>query len=215
MADNPSALGTWQAVHPTQCAAWFSTLTVPWWVAGGWALDLYAGGQNRPHSDLDVGILRRDVREVLAMLSSWEVFEARAGALTRLNAGETPRMEVNSLWCRPMGAVQWVLELMLDESAEDSWVFRRRPDIRRPLKTVTRRNSDGLPYLAPEIQLLYKAKESRDRDQADFDHIAPYLDPGARAWLRQALTRLDPGHAWIGKLQSSGHCGLPTLDFRP
>lgn len=200
MASNPSALGAWQSVHPAQCAEWFSALTVPWWVAGGWALDLYAGAQSRPHGDLDVGVLRRDVREVLAALSSWQVFEVRAGALTRLSAGAEPGTEVNSLWCRPLGAPLWMMQLLLDESADDSWVFRRQPDIRLPLAMAVRRNSAGLPFLSPEIQLLYKAKDPRPRDQADFDHIAPRLDPGARAWLRDALERVHPGHAWIGEI---------------
>jgi hypothetical protein len=200
MASNPSALGSWQSVHPAQCADWFSTLTAPWWVAGGWALDLYAGAQSRPHGDLDVGVLRRDVRNVLAVLSSWEVFEVRAGALAPLNAGDEPRTEVNSLWCRPMGASLWVMQLLLDESADGFWVFRRQPDIRLPLDVAVRRTSAGLPYLSPEIQLLYKAKAPRARDQADFDHIAPRLHPAARACLKDALARLDPGHAWIHEL---------------
>jgi hypothetical protein len=42
------------------------------------ALDLYAGSQSRPHGDLDIGLLRRDVREVRAALPSWEVFEINA-----------------------------------------------------------------------------------------------------------------------------------------
>lgn len=200
-AGDPSVLGTWQAAHPAECADWLSKLTVPWWVAGGWALDLFAGGPSRPHGDLDVGVFRRDVRRVLDALSSWEIFEAKNGALTRLNAGEAPRAEVNSLWCRPAGAVQWVMELMLDESADDFWVFRRQPDIRRPLSMAVRRSCQGLPYLAPEIQLLYKANNPRTRDQADFERIAPRLDPGGRAWLKEALSRLDPDHAWIRRLR--------------
>ena len=92
------------------------------------------------------------------------------------------------------------IELLLDESADGFWVFRRQPDIRLPLEMTVRRNSAGLPFLSPEIQLLYKAKDPRPRDQADFDHIAPRLDRGARAWLRDALARMDPGHAWVREL---------------
>jgi hypothetical protein len=206
MASNPSALGAWQSVHPSQCAEWFSSLTVRWWIAGGWAVDLHAGAQTRPHGDLDVGILRRDVREVLAALSSWEVFEVSDRAFARLAVGDDPRTEVHSLWCRPMGAPLWMMQLLLDESADDFWVFRRQPDIRLPLGMAVRRNSAGLPYLSPEIQLLYKAKNPRPRDQADFDHVAPRLDQGARAWLKDALTRMDPGHAWLQKLRALEPC---------
>ena len=209
MASNPSALGAWQSVHPAQCADWFSTVTAPWWVAGGWALDLYAGAQSRPHGDLDVGVLRRDVREILAALSSWEMFEASAGVLTRLEAGGAPRAEVNSLWCRPTGTSLWMMQLLLDESADGFWVFRRQPAIRLPMEKAVRRDSAGLPYLSPEIQLLYKAKDPRPRDQADFDHIAPWLDPSARAWLREALARMNPSHAWMRDLLPISHRSDP------
>jgi hypothetical protein len=59
-----------------------------------------------------------------------------------------------------------------------------------------RRTDAGLPYLAPEIQLLYKSRNPRPRDESDFRLIAPRLDGDARAWLNDALARTDPGHAW-------------------
>jgi hypothetical protein len=44
--------------------------------------------------------------------------------------GNAPRTEVNSLWRRPMGASPRMMQLLLDESADDFWVFRRQRDIR-------------------------------------------------------------------------------------
>ena len=184
-------------MHPEEAAHWLSSITVPWWIAGGWALDLFLGTATRPHQDLDVGLFRRDVLEVLAALPAWEFFEAKNGALTRLGVGETPAQDVHSLWGRPLGTDLWKLELMLDESEDDMWVFRRQPTIRRALSTIVRRNSEDIPYLVPEIQLLYKAKCPRDRDQADFTRIAPCLDSSSRAWLCSALICLDPGHEWL------------------
>ena len=104
-----------------------------------------------------------------------------------------------------MGASLWVMQLLLDESADGFWVFRRQPDIRLALGMAIRRTPSGLPYLSPEIQLLYKAKDPRPRDQADFDHIAPRLDPGSRAWLTDALARMNPSHAWMRDLLPISH----------
>jgi hypothetical protein len=87
------------------------------------------------------------------------------------------------------------MQLLLDESADDFGVFRRQPGIRLALGMAVRRTFSGLPCLSPEIQLLCKAKERRPRDQADFDHIAPRLDTGARARLRDTLARMNPSHA--------------------
>jgi hypothetical protein len=154
-------LGTWRATAPTDAAAWLAPLGARWWFAGGWAIDLHAGAQSRPHADLDVGILRRDAREVLAVFSSWQVFEIEAGVLTWLKPGALPRSSVNSLWCRPAGETPWALEFLLDDASEDEWVFRRQPDIRRRLCAIVRRTAAGLPYLAPEIQLLYKSRNPR------------------------------------------------------
>lgn len=201
-----SGLAEWQVVCPREGARWLSGVSAPWWVAGGWALDLYAGTQSRRHGDLDIGVLRRDVSQVLAALPSWEFFEAHNRRLTRLRTGTLPGLEVNSLWCRPADTTLWAMELMLDASDGDRWVFRRQPDIQRPLSSVIRRSHEGIPYLAPEIQLLYKARSRRAKDQADFDHIAPRMDSDARAWLRHTLRRTDPEHEWLPSL------GAPTDD---
>ena len=74
-----SAAGRWRSVHPGEAAAFFSAVRVPWWIAGGWALDLFVGKQSRPHKDLDIGVLRRDVMTVLSALPSWAIFEAKHG----------------------------------------------------------------------------------------------------------------------------------------
>jgi hypothetical protein len=181
---------------------YLSALHAPWWVAGGWALDLFVGRQSRAHKDLDIGILRRDALEVLSALSSWEFFQAKDGLLTRLREGDAPGADVNSLWCRPANETDWTFELMLDDSEEDRWVFRRDPSIQRPLPLAIRRDPRGIPFLAPEIQLLYKARTVRAEDQADFDLVGPLLDSDARKWLEAALRKLYPRNAW---LISSGH----------
>jgi hypothetical protein len=194
---NRSAGESWKALRPRDVVRWLSTLTVPWWVAGGWAIDLFAGDQSRPHKDLDIGILRQDALSVIAALSSWEFYQAKGGELTRLRDGYLPRADVNSLWGKPTGTAHWVLELMLDNAECDRWVFRRDCQIQCPLATAIRRNGEGIPYLAPEIQLLYKARATRTQDQADFNLVAPRLGADARAWLRDSLAKTDPGHGWL------------------
>ena len=60
--------------------------------------------------------------------------------------------------------------------------------------------SNSIPYLAPEIQLLYKAKGLRPKDEADFARTLPALDEKSRQWLAQSLALVHPGHAWLTKL---------------
>jgi aminoglycoside-2''-adenylyltransferase len=194
---------SWHPLTPQEAVPLLSVLPAPWWVAGGWALDLYLGKVTRVHKDLDVGIFRKDVAIALAALPGWEFFEAKDGALTQLVEGHVPRAEVNSLWCKRVNAAQWELELMLDESDGEFWVFRRDPRITRPLLSAIRRNSEGIAYLAPELQLLYKARAIRAQDQTDFAHVVPRLDRDARTWLRESLMRTEPEHAWLSALKDN------------
>jgi hypothetical protein len=140
---------------------------------------------------------------VLRTLSIWEVFEAKEGRLTRLAAGGAPSRDVHSLWCRPTATDPWTIELVLDEADGDTGIYRREFRIRRPMSTVVRQSPDGLRYLAPEIQLLYKSKAPRDQDEADFAQICPLLAADARRWLHDALELTTPDHKWIAVLRDS------------
>lgn len=194
------ALGSWRPSTPGQGAQWLAGLTVPWWIAGGWALDLFAGRQGRPHQDLDVGIRRRDVLAVTECLADWQFFEVKDRVLTHLPRGKSPRPEVHSLWCKRAESIQWEWELMLDQSRDDHWVFRREPSIERPLTEALGRCDVGIFYLAPEIQLLYKARATRTVDQADFDRVLALLSSDPRRWLKRSLARIDPTHPWLSAL---------------
>jgi len=48
--------------------------------------------------------------------------------------------------------------------------------------------------------LLFKAKATRDKDEADFALVTPRLSPDARAWLAASLKTIQPGHPWIDRL---------------
>jgi hypothetical protein len=77
VADQSPDLGTWQPASPFEAAQLFSSVGVPWWVAGGFAFDLFLGCSTRQLQDLDVGVLRRDIAKMLRALSSWDVFAAK------------------------------------------------------------------------------------------------------------------------------------------
>ncbi|WP_232836957.1 nucleotidyltransferase domain-containing protein [Lentzea terrae] len=48
----------WDPLRPAEVAGLFTG--VQWWVAGGYAIELAVGRPLRPHSDIDVLLLRRD-----------------------------------------------------------------------------------------------------------------------------------------------------------
>jgi len=87
---------------------------------------------------------------------------------------------------------------------ENVWRYRREPFVPRSKEKMSLRSASGIPYLAPELVLLFKSKNKsnheRTKDQADFETALPHLDPERRAWLRWALVATFPERVWIGQL---------------
>lgn len=190
----------WRPLPLAELRALLSAQPSPWWVAGGHALELFAGRSWRAHGDVDAGILRADELAVCRALAGWERFAAHDGSLRPLGDGEPAPPEANSVWCRRAGEEAFRFEYLLDASGRGEWTFRREPRVRLPLAELVRRAADGCPYLRPDVQLLYKAKARRPKDEADFAAVAPLLDAGARSWLRAALHAVAPGHDWLARL---------------
>jgi len=51
--------------------------------------------------------------------------------------------------------------------------------------------------LNPEIVLMFKARLDRMKDRRDRDRALPLLNDEQRAWLRESIEKLFPGHAWL------------------
>ena len=190
----------WRPLPLTELRSLFLALPAPWWVAGGVALELFVGRSWREHGDLDTGILRVDQTAMSRALPGWQRFAANDGALRELAAEEIAPPEANSVWCRRTGEAAFRFELLLDSCDGGEWIFRRDPRVRLPLGDLVLRARDGCPYLRPEVQLLYKAKARRPKDEVDFAVVAPLLDVAARRWLREAIARVDPANDWLARL---------------
>jgi hypothetical protein len=93
---------------------------------------------------------------------------------------------------------------MLDEAEGPQWVSRRDPRIRRPIASLDGGTADGVTYLTPEIQLFYKAKGARPKDEQDFDKALPVLTGPQRAWLRDAIELVHGDHPWAHRLAAIG-----------
>ncbi len=196
-------LGPWAPLLPQQAGTLFAAQRCPWWIAGGWALDLFIGRQTRDHGDLDVEVLRRDQTEVQRFLVGWDLHTAASGVLRPWPPGERLGDEIDSIWCRPTPEAPWALQVMFARARGDDWVYRRQMEITRPLGETRLRTPDGLPFLAPEIQLLYKSKAPRPKDETDFAMIHSLLDTQRKRWLVHALTRTHPDHPWLHRLNAA------------
>jgi hypothetical protein len=198
-----NGLGLWAPLSVGEVARLFADAPFPWWIAGGWAIDLFVGHQTRMHSDTDVLVLRRDQLAVQAALPGWDLHAADPpGTLRRWQRAEKLPQAVHDIWCRPGMDNPWVLQLMLAESDSERqrWIFRRDARIRRSVSRLGLRTPNGVPYVAPEVQLLYKAKARRPKDEQDFESSRHLLAPAARTWLRSRLDSWEPGNPWVARI---------------
>ncbi len=179
-------------------------LLCPWVIAGGWAIDLFLGRVTRVHHDVDVVIARNDQLTVQAYLSArgWKWAapnEQRLEPWPPQTTLELPRFQAHA---HRDGAV---LDFLFSPIENGIWRFRRDPSIVRTVERMRLKTEAGLPFLAPELALLFKSKRTegagRSKDEADFEKIQALLEPERRTWLRWALTITDPEHPWIERLR--------------
>jgi hypothetical protein len=188
----------WQAALSVEdIAALLEGLAARWWVAGGWAIDLFLGTTTRQHQDVDVAVLRPDQLAAQAHLDGWDLRVAHNGRLTPWTRGRPLDPHQHGIWARPTPASPWQLELLVDDVDGDQWVYRRNPAVRLPLDALGRSTPGGIPYLRPEVILLYKAKQPRAADEQDARAVIPRLSSTQRAWLAEAIAQDMPNHHWL------------------
>ncbi|GLY76667.1 nucleotidyltransferase domain-containing protein [Actinoallomurus iriomotensis] len=193
--------GRWEPATPARVASLFAALPCPWWIAGGYAIELAVGRRVRDHGDIDVMMLRRDQFHLHDALRGWECWAADPpGVLRPWEPSEVLPPAVHDIWCRPGPGEPWRVQVMLDEADGEEWVSRRDPAVRRPLAGIGAAGPDGIPYLAPEIQLFYKAKRPRRKDETDLLAVLPLLDEARRRWLSEALAHCFGAHPWRERL---------------
>ncbi len=165
-----------------------------WWVSGGVALELYAGRSWRRHEDADVGVLRRDAGHVHRWLDGWELAVASGGML-RPWGGEplAAAASQNNVWVRGPGDAGWRLDLTIGSGDDERWVYRRDPSVVRSWSRAVLWSGDGIPYLAPDLQLLFKSKAPRTKDHEDARLVIPLLTSAGQGFLR---LHLPDDHVW-------------------
>lgn len=196
----------WDAWHPAEAARLLEGVMAPWYVAAGWAIDLFLGGQRREHEDLEIAVPADRFAEVAEALAGFELCipgkdeDGREVAWPFASAGDTLETH-HQTWVREPATGLWRLDVFREPSDNDTWICRRDERIRLPYDDVIVRTDDGIPYARPEIVLLFKAKHSRQtKNEADFAAVLPRLEPARRRWLERTIALAHPGHPWLDRL---------------
>jgi hypothetical protein len=174
-----------------------------WCLAGGQAIERVVGKSYRVHADIDVVVLRPDLQAVQQKLDGWQLYAADPpGALRPWEQGERLPWRVHDVWGHRANVPAWELQIMVQEADGASWYFRRDDRVNGRIEDLSIM-VDGVPCLRMDLQLLYKSKSARPKDDEDFDRLLPHLGDTERARLLGWLQLTCPnGHHWIEPLES-------------
>ena len=191
----------WDPLAPDQVVPLLAKAGVQWWVTGGQALDVFLGHSTRAHADLDVAVLRRDQQAFRRALPGWDLVIRTDGGFAPWAADTEVPGDAYRIWARETPSGPWRIEIVLEECEGERWQFRGKRQIGVSVADLGRRDERGVPYVRPEVVLLYKSKTASGTDETDLLTVLPKLDKAARGWLFAALWTSQPGHRWLERLK--------------
>jgi hypothetical protein len=130
------------------------------------------------------------------LLVGWDIQVAASGVLTPWKGSElVVQADQNNMWCRKPQDNAWCLDVTISDGDQECWIYRRDPTLRVPWADAVLRSKQGIPYLAPELQLLFKSKNNRTKDDTDATEVIPALVAERQRRLRDLLPRDHPWQA--------------------
>lgn len=108
-------------------------------------MDVWRGWQSRKHDDIEIAVLR----------CNWPIMASRFGANRHFGAAQRKGrnyhlISINQIWLAGQEEDVCRLEIFLEPGDDETWVFRRNPEVPRQRQMMTAASADGVPYLKPE-----------------------------------------------------------------
>ena len=206
-----------------QANNYLENLNIQWAFCGGYALDLFLNKEIRKHSDIDICVFEKDRNKVTNYMLSddWQVYQFLGQGRVQPLCIEDKSDPGRNLMCIKEGCalVEFFpseesgvllhkfyhtgierldyLEFLFNHVQGNDFIFNRDLDLMREMqKAILYRN--GIPYLAPELALLYKASKANNPEyQYDYEAVISHLNAEQLFWFHQGLGTLYPqGHPW-------------------
>ena len=190
----------WRPWRPEEAAERLEGLDAPWCVAAGWAIDLFVGYERREHEDLEIAAPADAFPNIGALLDDLDFYAVGDGEVTTLDEAPERVAATHQTWGLDRAAFEWRIDVFREPSAGREWVCRRDDRIRLAYDELIERTADGIPYVRPEVALLFKAKAARPKDDDDLNDALPLLGPSRRALLHDWIALVHPGHVWLERL---------------
>ncbi len=209
---------------------------IDWAICGGDAIDMFVGKQTRDHKDIDVAVFWDEREQLLTYLlqGNWRIFEPENGLLREVTNLQNDYRKKDNLWCilnsssayyiekdhgdfyqittsRKQQVSLDFIEFLFNDRDGNSFLYKRNHNIK--LGNAILHDFNGIPFLAPEMVLLYKSVFTRYLDSSrpedismvncyrhDFNMSLPLLTIEQKYWLKNALLVCYPdGHEWLTK----------------
>jgi len=191
----------WAAWTPAELAARLADVTAPWCIVAGWALELFTSRAARDHGDLEIAVPRGCFDEIVAAFPDFEWDVVGDGEVW---AYPERAEDCHQTWLRDPASGRYRVDVFREHHDGDLWLCRRDESITMPYADMILHTAAGIPFVIPEVALLFKAKGSlgvvRAKDETDFHRVLPTLDPTRRLRLAGWLDRVHPGHPWLVEL---------------
>ena len=192
---------------------------------GGYAIDLFLEKQTRPHGDVDIMTYWKDRDAVIVYMQSlgYTVYEMIGDGKAHLISDISKQFKTKrNIACIKDNSTKAVLsktekqdifyidfpdipqyksdfvEFLFNDKNDTDFLYARNHEIRRVLDKAIL-FSDDIPYLSPELCLLYKSTDTeRNGYQHDYDAAMAKMNDEQKAWLNKALALVyDGNHKWI------------------
>lgn len=191
---------------------------------GGWAIDLFVGAITRKHSDIDILAYWSQRDMIIQYMQSLDfvVYEMlgnrKAHQITNIHhqikskrnifcckvdcelvkLSNSDEDEIFFIDFNLLGQTKLnFIEFLFNEKTDAELLYARNHSIRQPLCDAILYNNE-LPYLSPEMCLLYKSTDiEREGYQSDYAVSLSKMSKRQRQWLDNALKVMYPsGHKW-------------------
>lgn len=157
----------------------------PWFIAGGWAIDLFLNAETRTHDDVEIGIYRKNQMQLYRYFEKNRKYYIDNRNYTGKRVKhewnkEYLRLPIHELYIEHDGLE---IEILLNEKDDGNWVYRRNIEITLDERKVVLLSPHGIPYLCPEVVSLYKTKAMRSKDIDDITAALAKMSESQKGWL--------------------------------
>jgi hypothetical protein len=205
--------------------ALLKNMGLPYAFCGGYAIELFLGCTVRRHGDIDISAFWADRDDIIRHFHSlgWQVYEMCGGGVAHSITDTQRQLKLKrNIFCFADGCdlvhltptdepdMAWLdfdhkgqsklnfIEFLFNDKYDDEFLYARNAEIKLPMSKAVLYSED-IPYLAPELVLLYKSTDTeREGYQLDYDSAITEMNAEQLTWFNNALKTMNPqGHKWL------------------